>query len=88
VAARFTRIEEPTTLEVEDGFADDSGEPNREMAITRMVVSLEGSADGTRMTLVSLFDSVEGLEQMVGMGMVEGLTAAAGQIDALLADAS
>ena len=38
------------------------------------------------MSIESHFPSPEALEQMVAMGMVEGLTEAVGQIDAILAE--
>jgi hypothetical protein len=37
------------------------------------------------MVTVTTFPSVEALEQVLGMGMEEGLRAAMGQIDAVLA---
>jgi hypothetical protein len=40
---------------------------------------------GTRMELRSVFDSREQMEQIVGMGTVEGLQEAVGKMDALLA---
>ncbi len=40
----------------------------------------------TRMVLTSRFESVDQLQQMVEMGMEEGLKQAMGQIDALLAE--
>ena len=46
-----------------------------------MQMSLEESPAGTRMTLVSQFATVEQMEQLTSMGMVEGLTAALGQIE-------
>lgn len=41
---------------------------------------------GTRMTVLSKFESSEQLEQMVQMGMEEGMRLAIGQMDALLQD--
>ena len=38
------------------------------------------------MTVTPTFASLEQLDQMVQMGVIEGLTAAASQIDAVLAD--
>ena len=40
----------------------------------------------TRMSIESHFPSVEAMEQLVAMGMVEGMTEAVGQIDAILAE--
>ena len=38
------------------------------------------------MTVLSTFPSLEALEQMIAMGMEEGLKGAMGQIDAILAE--
>lgn len=83
----ITLIEAPHRLEFDDGFADDSGEPSGWLGSTHAVVTLDGSGDSTRMTIVSTFTSVEQLEKMAEMGMEEGLRLAIGQIDGLLAEA-
>jgi uncharacterized protein YndB with AHSA1/START domain len=82
---RFLALDEPRTLEFEDGFSDDSGEPNPAMPTIRGLVKLEETAAGTRMTVTSHFATVEQMEQLVQMGMVEGMTLAMGQLDQLLA---
>ena len=55
------------------------------MGITHAAVDLEDLGGRTRMTVRSTFESEEQMEQMVQMGMEEGMREAAGQIDALLA---
>jgi uncharacterized protein YndB with AHSA1/START domain len=85
---RVTKIDAPRRLEFEDGFSDESGKPNPEMPTTTMRVDLTEQPDGrTRMAIESKFPSREAMEQMVAMGMEEGINAALGQIDALLLDA-
>lgn len=53
-------------------------------------VSVLGQADGgTRLTVETTFPSPEAMDQMVAMGMEEGITAAMAQMDDLLhADAT
>jgi len=81
-------VEAPQRFVVEDGFADDAGEPNPDMPTTRMELRLEGRADGgTTMTIVSTFPSTEAMQQMIEMGMEEGMREAMGQIDGVLAGA-
>ena len=83
---RIIAAEEPRRLEFEDGFADDAGDPNPDMPVTIITVSIdEQPAGGTRMTVQSTFPSVEVMDQMVAMGMEEGMREAMGQIDAILA---
>ncbi len=82
---RFERIDGPRALALEDGFADDKGEPSATMPTTHMAVTLDFVGTGTRMTMVTHFATVNDLEQLVQMGMAEGIREALGQIDALLA---
>ncbi|QTE30149.1 SRPBCC family protein [Pengzhenrongella sicca] len=82
---QFLSVDEPRSLEFEDGFADDAGTPDPSMPTTRSVVELEETAAGTRMTITSHFATLEQMEQLVQMGVVEGLTLALGQIDGILA---
>ena len=81
---RFLAVEESRSLELEDGFADENGTPAAEMPTIRMRMDLEEVDAGTRMTLTSRFASLEQMEQLMNMGMIEGLTEALGQIDELL----
>ena len=79
-------VEAPRRFVVEDGFADDAGNPNTELPTTRMELSLaERAGGGTTMTVVSVFPSTEAMQQMIDMGMEEGMREAMGQIDAVLA---
>ncbi len=80
-------VDEPRSIAFDDGFADDSGHPAQDMPVTRVEVAFEEIPTGTRMSVTSRFPTLEALEQMVGMGMLEGMTLALGQIDAVLADA-
>jgi uncharacterized protein YndB with AHSA1/START domain len=77
----------PSRLVFKDGFADADGTPNDEFPRTEGRVSIEAIGAGrTRMTIESHFPTLEALEQLVAMGMEEGLTQAVGQIDAILAE--
>ncbi|MDQ0736807.1 SRPBCC family protein [Arthrobacter agilis] len=82
----ITGIDAPTRLTFDDGFADENREPMDELGHTHAVVTLEDLGNRTRMTLVTGFESLEQLNQMVEMGMEEGLKLALGQVDSLLAE--
>jgi uncharacterized protein YndB with AHSA1/START domain len=83
---RVLSVDAPTGLEIEDGFADDSGTPNPDMPTTRMSVQLEAAGAGrTTMRIVTRFSTLADMERLVAMGMVEGIKEAASQIPALLA---
>jgi uncharacterized protein YndB with AHSA1/START domain len=83
---RFVAVDPPHSLEFVDGFADDSGEANDELPQTTTRVQLSSPADGkTTMVIASQFPSLEAMEQLVAMGVEEGMKQALGQIDDILA---
>lgn len=82
---RIESIDEPRRLAFADGFADADGAPVEDPAPTHSEVSLEPTAEGSRMTIVSRFDSLEQLEHYVEMGVIEGFTASLSQIEDLIA---
>ncbi len=83
---RFVAVEPGHRIEVEDGFAHEDGRPNEQMPTMRMVFTFEQTSTGSRFTGVTVFPSLEAMEQVVEMGMVEGMKSALGQLDAVLAD--
>jgi uncharacterized protein YndB with AHSA1/START domain len=79
----------PHRFVVNDGFADDTGQPNPELPTTRMELELtERAGGGTTMTVVSTFASSEAMQQVLAMGMEEGMREAMGQMDGVLAESS
>jgi uncharacterized protein YndB with AHSA1/START domain len=83
---RFVSVERGRQIEVEDGFAHEDGRPNADMPTMRMVFSFVQTPNGSRFTSVTYFPSVEAMEQLVNMGMVEGMKSAVGQMDDVLTD--
>jgi uncharacterized protein YndB with AHSA1/START domain len=82
---RVEEAEPPKRLRFEDGFADDEGNPNEEMPTTIATVTIAETDGATKMSIESKFGSREGMEQLIEMGMEQGMLEALGQIDALLA---
>jgi len=82
---RVTSVDAPTSLEFTDGFANEDGTPKADMPVTTVRMQLFEHDGGTRMELRSDFASKEEMEQLMSMGMDEGLREAVGQMDALLA---
>ena len=77
----------PRSLVFRDGFANDDGTPNTDLPSTESRVTIEAIGGGrTRMSILSIFPSLEAMEQVLAMGMEEGLKQAVGQIDAILAE--
>ncbi len=83
---RFLTVEPYKSFEVLDGFADASGAPNDSMPTMRMVFQFSQTATGSRFEIVTYFPSLEAMEELVKMGMMEGMKSAMGQIDAVLLD--
>ena len=80
-------VEPPRRILFRDGFANADGTPNTEMPINTIRVGIEEVAQGrTRMSIESVFPSIEAMEQVLAMGMEEGLIQAVSQIDAILAE--
>lgn len=79
-------VEPPRLLVVEDGFADETGARNEAMPTMVMRVEITDRPGGVTMTIASRFPSLEAMDQLLAMGMEEGLQEALGQIDAILED--
>ena len=83
---RIVDVQPPDALEFVDGFADEHGTPVADLPTTTGRVSITALTSGaTRMVVTSTFSSIEQMEQLVEMQMVEGMIEAMGQMDAILA---
>lgn len=82
----WTSVQAPDAFEVADSFADAQGTPNTDLPTTRMTFAFEAMDGGSRLVTTSSFDSLEQLEQLLEMGMLEGTREAMSQIDTVLAD--
>jgi uncharacterized protein YndB with AHSA1/START domain len=82
---KFLTIEKPRLIEIEDGFGAADGTPNVAMPTMRMTFAFEPTETGVRLTSVTRFASLESMEAMVKMGMIEGVRSAMGQLDSVLA---
>lgn len=82
-----TSVEPPRRITFQDGFSNPDGTPNDALPVTEAVVTIEAIGGGrTRMSIDSTYQTREALEEVLAMGMEEGITAAVGQIDAILAE--
>ena len=80
-------VDPPHRLELKDGFADDTGAPDDAMPTMVMIVTLAELDRGrTRMTVETRFPSLDAMDQLVSMGMEEGMAAAMAQIDEILGE--
>jgi uncharacterized protein YndB with AHSA1/START domain len=77
--------EPPHRLVLVDGFAGSDGEPNDALPVITIEVTIDDAGGGrTRMIVKDEFETVEAMEQLIAMGMEEGMLSALGQIDDIL----
>lgn len=76
-------VEAPHRIEFENGFVDGPPVPNMHMR-----VDITAVGQSTRMSITTTYPSAEAMQQILEMGMEEGLTSAVGQTDELLAEVS
>ncbi|HEY0928454.1 MAG TPA: SRPBCC family protein [Gemmatimonas sp.] len=82
---RFTAVEPHKRIALVDGFGE-NGTPTPGMPTMEMVFTFHSTDTGSRFRSVTTFPSIEAMEQLVQMGMVEGIKSAMSQTDAVLAD--
>jgi uncharacterized protein YndB with AHSA1/START domain len=83
----IVEVDAPRRLIFRDGFANDDGTPNDGLPSNEARVAIEDAGDGrTRMSIQTTFASKGAMEQVLAMGMEEGLTQSVGQIDAVLSE--
>ncbi|CAN5149223.1 hypothetical protein BH09ACT2_BH09ACT2_02870 [soil metagenome] len=82
----WTQVDALRSFEVVDWFAHESGAPNTDLPATYASFTFEQTATGSRLTTVSRVDSLEQLELLLSMGVLEGTREAMSQIEAVLAD--
>jgi uncharacterized protein YndB with AHSA1/START domain len=82
----WTATDAPHSFDVIDRFANEAGEPNTDAPAIRMNFAFEETDAGSRQKTTSRFDSVEQMQELLDMGMLEGTREAMAQIDQVLAD--
>jgi uncharacterized protein YndB with AHSA1/START domain len=79
-------VDAPHRIVFRDGFANEDGTPSSDMPSNEVRVMISEVGGQTRMSIESIFPSAAAMEQVIAMGMEQGLTEAVGQIDAILAE--
>jgi uncharacterized protein YndB with AHSA1/START domain len=82
----IVEVDPPRSLVFRDGFANEDGSPNTDMPSNEVRVTIAEAGGRTRMSIESLYPSSAAMEQLLAMGMEEGLAQAVGQIDTILAE--
>jgi len=84
---KILEADPPSRLVFTDGFANADGSPNSDMPLMEQRVTIRAIGDGrTQMSIENIFPDVAAMEQVMAMGMEQGLTEAVGQIDAILSE--
>ena len=81
---RIIALDKPHRIEFANGLAGDDGEPVPDILPMPGVVTFDEIPEGTRMTAVTNFTSVEQMQTMLDMGMKDGMSEAVSQIDGVL----
>lgn len=71
--SEYSSITPKDTFTYKDSFSDENGNSNENMPSTEIIVTLKEVGDATQITSVSTFESEEGLQQALAMGMEEGI---------------
>ncbi|MDY6811475.1 MAG: SRPBCC domain-containing protein [Actinomycetota bacterium] len=78
-------VDAPTEFTFDDGFADDEFKPVESLPVSYNVYRFRAEGGRTVATYTSTYETAEGLQKVLEMGVVEGASSAINQIDALLA---
>lgn len=67
-----------------DAFLDEEGNVNEDMPSSHTELTLIANADGTSLSFTTTYASAEALEQVIAMGMQDGLSESFDKLEALL----
>lgn len=70
----FEEVDEPNSFTYKDYFSDAEGTLNQEMPVMTITMSFTEEDGKTKLVTRGVVESKEQLEQLVNMGMIEGLT--------------
>ena len=83
---RISAVDAPRSFTFEDVFAaDDTFTPVDDLPVSKNVYVFEAIDGGTRATFTATYDSAEALLKVLDLGVVDGVSSAIDQIDALVA---
>ena len=71
--SEFETVQPKDSFTYKDSFSDKDGNVNETMPSTKVTVTLEAIGDKTKLTSISTFDSEAGLQQVLAMGVEEGI---------------
>lgn len=81
----ITAVDAPNSFAFDDGFANEDFTPVEGMPVSANTYVFTEHDGATRAVYTATYETAEGLQQVLEMGVVEGASAAINQIDDLLA---
>ena len=81
----INEIDEPNSYSATDHFSDESGVPNTEMPTMTLAVAFRHEDGKTTVVNRTITETVEQLEQLLKMGMVEGFSSQLNRLEQLVA---
>ncbi|MGL5865234.1 MAG: SRPBCC family protein [Dermatophilaceae bacterium] len=80
-----TEVQPPTWFAFRDGFADaEDFSPNPDLPVSENTYAFEATDTGTTATFTSVYATAEAMQQMLDMGMEQGVRESINQIDGFL----
>ncbi|MEE3850210.1 SRPBCC domain-containing protein [Gordonia sp. LSe1-13] len=78
-------VDEPNEFTFRDGFADEDFKPVESLPVSTNTYSFREEGGRTIATYVSIYETAEGLQKVLEMGVEEGASESINQIDGLVA---
>ena len=82
--AKFNEIKHHRSFDYIDFFSDSEGNINTDLPSTKSLIGFTGVAEGTKLTINNHFNSPAEMQQLLDMGVEEGLKSALNQLEDLL----
>lgn len=80
----YETIDPKDGFTAQDAFSDEDGNINRDMPVSTWEVTFDDRSSRTLVQIVTTYDSPEAVDQVVQMGMEEGIKATLTQLERLL----
>ena len=84
---QYKEITKPDFFSANDVFCNENGATNSNLPSTDFEIKFTVEGDTTMVNMVSVYATKEALEEILAMGMKEGLSMALAQLDGILAAA-
>jgi uncharacterized protein YndB with AHSA1/START domain len=81
----FTAIDEPNKITYVDAFSNEEGTVDESLPQSSTVLTFEDVDGKTLLTTTSVYESAEKIQEVINMGMLEGVADTWNQLDVLIA---